>query len=659
MPKSLDLENRTSRPGTQLLLGLLEYLNWIIMSLSIIDCQQLPTPSKMVSHPAILSVYEVCLCTIPEFPQNINGLDTTGGIGENDTITRDHIEYARKVVTAIRGYFASSPCDLDQKHEAMLIVEMYQVAVESAYSNATVVHNCAPMACQNVIKELKDKIQKIECRMARLCLLEAKVAKAQASADNAQILSRNSHLQYPALYFPLKKTIPDSGLQLAQAVCPGNVNANILAARVTHSIGSLPQNFDEKISMYSEEQILMMIIFYNKNFGIGAADSLPTSVGNIIDNYVHGEWRLVRNRSTEWNDGYPIGSRGPLEFSLARLRMEAPLSTERPLDRNSWKERQNSGLKKQRNAWPVPVHAFEDTNRLSKDFSFRTDSSVQLRAKWQKHQQSMWGKTCTRKAEVVATGEVIILITAPGAVTSNDVTVASTSTNVIASTGATSGRAIDAVAFTANAATSDAVASASTTTARTNVVESAVAASTTTSDVIASTTNTTAASDSVTAASIATASKKATSTNVVESTIATSSTVSDVMASAATSSTVTSPSTATASKKATSTKVVGSANATSGTVSDIMASTANAATSNAITSASTTTAEAAITPTGDVTIDVITPNTQNTATIDVVTPVANTDTKEVLARLFELMIKMNAEQGMHIQQLMKVFGGVE
>ncbi|KAK0222226.1 hypothetical protein IW262DRAFT_1553180 [Armillaria fumosa] len=272
------------------------------MSSPIIDRQQLPTPSKMACHPAILSVYEVCLRTIPDFPQIINGLETTRGIGENVAITREHVEYARKVVTAVRGYFASSSCNSDQKHEAVFIAEMYQVALESTYSKTTFFYDCDPVpVCQNaMIKELKDRIQRLECRIARICLTEERVAKAQASADNAQIVSRNSRLQYPDPYFPLKKTVrfffslilclsasyleqkvSGSGFRLAEEVCPRNVNVNALASRIAHPIGSLPLNFNGQIPMYSDEQILTMIIFYNENFGIGPADSLPVRIAKF------------------------------------------------------------------------------------------------------------------------------------------------------------------------------------------------------------------------------------------------------------------------------------------------------------------------------------------------------------------------------------------
>ncbi len=62
----------------------------------------------MSSHPEILSVYDACReahINIPTFPQNISGLDTTSGIGENARVTLDDVEYARNVVSAIRGHF--------------------------------------------------------------------------------------------------------------------------------------------------------------------------------------------------------------------------------------------------------------------------------------------------------------------------------------------------------------------------------------------------------------------------------------------------------------------------------------------------------------------------------------------------------------------------
>ncbi len=98
-------EPRGPGPGTKLPLGLLEYLNQLIMDSSCIDCQQPLHHIKMSSHPAILSIRDAFLKTDlaakVKFPDSVK----TKEIEEDALVTFDDVEKANNAAVAVRGHF--------------------------------------------------------------------------------------------------------------------------------------------------------------------------------------------------------------------------------------------------------------------------------------------------------------------------------------------------------------------------------------------------------------------------------------------------------------------------------------------------------------------------------------------------------------------------
>ncbi|KAK0476562.1 hypothetical protein EDD18DRAFT_1366165 [Armillaria luteobubalina] len=162
------------------------------MSMSIFSSQQLPTSSKTVHHPAILSVYHDCLRTDPKspLPKTINNLEMTREFGENANVTHDDVEYASNVVLTVHGYFASLQHDPKHKRDAEFIAEMYQFAVKNAYIGTTWACGHAPPAdWKNEIEGLEGKIGKLKIDITSCASSQADLSttnNAQIAASNAQ-----------------------------------------------------------------------------------------------------------------------------------------------------------------------------------------------------------------------------------------------------------------------------------------------------------------------------------------------------------------------------------------------------------------------------------------------------------------------------------------
>ena len=118
-----------------------------------------------------------------------------------------------------------------------------------------------------------------------------------AQTFNLRATNRNARLQAPNELAPLQKTVGSlampyshivnaflfqivgSGRNLALALIGNFMDAGAFANHFpggapVHAIGDLPPNFNPKVEGYKHIDILRLIVFYNENFGIVAADTI-------------------------------------------------------------------------------------------------------------------------------------------------------------------------------------------------------------------------------------------------------------------------------------------------------------------------------------------------------------------------------------------------
>ncbi|KAK0222224.1 hypothetical protein IW262DRAFT_968661 [Armillaria fumosa] len=171
---------------------------------------------------------------------------------------------------------------------------MYHLAVKNAYSDTTCFCNRAPPAdWQNKIAKLEDRIKKLENITSSDGDLSKDIVIAQTAANNAKetadiaqsiaknvlIAKRNRHNYVLGGKFSmLKKVKLGSGLKLAKEVCPVNKN-DLEDLSSAPLVGSTPDwELKDNFEMYSNEDILKMIIFYNDNVGIAFKDALSERI---------------------------------------------------------------------------------------------------------------------------------------------------------------------------------------------------------------------------------------------------------------------------------------------------------------------------------------------------------------------------------------------
>jgi len=146
----------------------------------------------------------------------------------------------------------------------------------------------APINIAQALQLINDNLQGMNDRLNFLT----------AMGFNNRVLMRNVHRRAPHPLLPLHKTvrarhilplrllmvspgiqIPGHGLALAQAVAHNMAARNALVppAQVP-VVGTTPPNFVADLHTYRHHDILELILFYNDDFGIVQADTLPSRI---------------------------------------------------------------------------------------------------------------------------------------------------------------------------------------------------------------------------------------------------------------------------------------------------------------------------------------------------------------------------------------------
>jgi len=182
-------------------------------------------------------------------------------------IDRVLLTQAQGVAKALKGIkeIGNEPLVTDAVVQS---AEMRAHTIEAAHGSA----EFAPVDLVQVLQQINNRLNHMSDRLDVI----------SAITHNTRIVSRNAQRRAPHPYLPLQKSIAGDGLVLAQAVAHNVATRNALVAPVQIPLlGDIPPNFNHNLTSYNHGDILRLIIFYNDDFGIVQADTIPSRIDSF------------------------------------------------------------------------------------------------------------------------------------------------------------------------------------------------------------------------------------------------------------------------------------------------------------------------------------------------------------------------------------------
>jgi predicted O-linked N-acetylglucosamine transferase (SPINDLY family) len=205
----------------------------------------------------------------PNIPAVLAQVDLNRRIAANSDLNRDDLRQAKIVAKTLSLNEAEDPL-------------ITRAIVESARLRAKAledIHAQAEYGAGNINQILANIQQQLAQIGNDVQAVELQVRIGRAETANARIITRNFQLQGGLVLAPLQKTIEGSGLLLAEGLAPTIANRDALRAAFQNfplaNIGDIPPFFIPEIERYQHSHLLLLIAFYNDDFGIIFDDTLP------------------------------------------------------------------------------------------------------------------------------------------------------------------------------------------------------------------------------------------------------------------------------------------------------------------------------------------------------------------------------------------------